>query len=99
MVKPKDRRGPHQNAGLVYQYECECDQVYIGETGRSIKTREKEHKRAIRNQCCQIWRISANLEDFELYLRTNFAFGGFLILEENLEDLSPDYYIQFHGKI
>ena len=49
LVKPKDRRGPHQNAGLVYQYECECDQVYIGETGRSIKTREKEHKRAIRN--------------------------------------------------
>ena len=41
LVKPKDRRGPHQNAGLVYQYECECDQVYIGETGRSIKTREK----------------------------------------------------------
>ena len=26
-----------------------CDRVYIGETGRSIKTRESEHKRAIRN--------------------------------------------------
>ena len=50
LVKPKDKREKGQSAGLVYQYECrECNKVYIGETCRSIKSREKEHKRAIRN--------------------------------------------------
>jgi hypothetical protein len=27
----------------VYSIPCECDQVYIGQTGRSIDTRIKEH--------------------------------------------------------
>ena len=27
----------------VYTIPCSCDKVYIGETGRSIKTRLKEH--------------------------------------------------------
>ena len=34
---------------MVYQYECECGKIYIGETCRSVRTREMEHKRAIRN--------------------------------------------------
>ena len=49
LVKPKDRREMTDNTGLVYQYECSCKRVYIGETGRSLRTREREHKRAIRN--------------------------------------------------
>ena len=49
LVKPKDRWEKKSNAGLVYQYECKCKKVYIGETGRSLKTRESEHKMAIRN--------------------------------------------------
>ena len=49
LVKPKDKRETGQSAGLVYQYECECKKVYIGETCRSIKARETEHRRAIRN--------------------------------------------------
>ena len=50
LVKPKERREKKSNAGLlVYQYECKCKKVYIGETGRSLKTRESEHKRVIRN--------------------------------------------------
>jgi hypothetical protein len=28
----------------VYSVPCECDQVYIGQTGRSIETRVKEHQ-------------------------------------------------------
>ena len=50
LVKPKDRRPATSNAGLVYQYECQqCQKIYVGETGRSLKTRESEHRRAIRN--------------------------------------------------
>ena len=48
LVRPKDKREMTSNAGLVYQYECTCKKVYVGETGRSLKTRESEHKRAIR---------------------------------------------------
>ena len=49
LVKPKDSREKKANTGVVYQYECQCGKVYVGETGRSLKTREGEHKRAIRN--------------------------------------------------
>jgi predicted GIY-YIG superfamily endonuclease len=34
----------------VYSVPCECAQVYIGQTGRSIETRVKEHQRHIRLQ-------------------------------------------------
>ena len=49
LVRPKDKREKHQNSGLVYQYERECGKVYVGETCRTLQTREKENKRAIRN--------------------------------------------------
>jgi hypothetical protein len=32
----------------VYRIPCECGKVYIGQTGRSIETRCKEHMRDIR---------------------------------------------------
>jgi predicted GIY-YIG superfamily endonuclease len=34
----------------VYSVPCECGQVYIGQTGRSIETRVKKHQRHIRLQ-------------------------------------------------
>jgi hypothetical protein len=34
----------------VYSMPCECGQVYIGQTGRSIETRVKKHQRHIRLQ-------------------------------------------------
>jgi hypothetical protein len=34
----------------VYSVPCECGQVYIGQTDRSIETRIKEHQRHIRLQ-------------------------------------------------
>jgi predicted GIY-YIG superfamily endonuclease len=32
----------------VYSISCECGKVYIGQTGRSVDTRLKEHQRHIR---------------------------------------------------
>jgi predicted GIY-YIG superfamily endonuclease len=44
-------RSVKDNLGLnvpgVYQIPCECGKVYMGQTGRSIKTRCKEHRRHI----------------------------------------------------
>jgi hypothetical protein len=35
------------NVPGVYRIPCECDKVYMGQTGRSIETRCKEHRRHI----------------------------------------------------
>ena len=43
-------KGPQKtiDKGVVYQIPCaQCDEVYIGETGRPLKTRISEHKRAV----------------------------------------------------
>ena len=45
LVKPKDKRGVGETAECVYKIPCKnCDRVYIGETGRKLETRVKEHK-------------------------------------------------------
>ena len=48
--KPKDPIDFEEKRGLVYQISChDCDAIYIGETGRSVKTRKREHVSAVRN--------------------------------------------------
>ena len=39
---------PAKQDGVVYKIPCECGKVYIGETGRSMHERIKEHDRDIR---------------------------------------------------
>ena len=38
----------HGGNGVVYKIPCECGKVYIGETGRAMQDRIKEHNRDIR---------------------------------------------------
>ena len=68
--KNKKRGGEFDEAGSVYAIPCNnCNNIYIGQTGRSLKERLKEHERAIRgkynsnalyrhqsetNHCCDI---------------------------------------------
>ena len=48
--KPKDPIDFEEKRGLVYQISCrDCDAIYIGETGRSVKTRKREQVSAVRN--------------------------------------------------
>jgi len=44
---PKDQRPPLSSAG-VYRIPCSCGKVYIGETGRMVNIRKKEHQRDVR---------------------------------------------------
>ena len=38
-----------EKSGLVYEIPCrDCDAVYIGETGGSLKTRKREHFDAVK---------------------------------------------------
>ncbi|CAG9836786.1 unnamed protein product [Diabrotica balteata] len=48
LPSPKDPLPPLSSCG-VYSIPCSCGHVYIGETGRSVKTRIQEHQRCIRS--------------------------------------------------
>ena len=47
-MRPKDPVDPRKQDGVVYKIPCECGKVYIGETGRCMHERIKEHDRDIR---------------------------------------------------
>ena len=45
MVKPKDKEQACQKCNVIYELTCnECQHKYIGETGRVLSTRVKEHR-------------------------------------------------------
>ena len=47
--KPKDVINFEQKRGSVYQISCrDCNAVYVGETGRSVRTRKREHVDAVK---------------------------------------------------
>ena len=48
LVRPKDALEPTKEGGVVYKIPCECGKEYIGETGRAMQDRIKEHDRDIR---------------------------------------------------
>ena len=48
LVRPKDTVDPAKQDGVVYRIPCEYGKVYIGETGRSMHERIKEHDRDTR---------------------------------------------------
>lgn len=48
LVKNKDLNPPTNNSG-VYKLTCNCGKCYIGQTGRSISTRVKEHLRDLKS--------------------------------------------------
>ena len=48
LIRPKDAVDPAKQDGVVYRIPCECGKVYIGETGRPMQDKIKEHDRGIR---------------------------------------------------
>ena len=48
LVRPKNALELTKQDGVVYKIPCECGKVYIGETGRAMQDRIKEHDRDIR---------------------------------------------------
>ena len=59
-MRPKDTVSPAKQYGLVYRIPCECGKVYIGETGRSVQERVKEHDRDIRLALTQTSAVSGH---------------------------------------
>ena len=49
-MRPKDPTPPEQRNGVIYRIPCkDCTMAYIGQSGRSLACRIKEHKRAVQN--------------------------------------------------
>ncbi len=51
LMKAKDTTPLEAKAGVIYQFSCKgCNAKYVGETAKTLKTRMKQHKAAIRNR-------------------------------------------------
>jgi predicted GIY-YIG superfamily endonuclease len=48
LTKTRPERDPLQTAQCIYSITCECDRSYIGETGRLLAVRLREHRHNLR---------------------------------------------------
>ena len=64
--KPKDAINFEQKRGLVYQISYrDCNAVYVGETGRSVRTRKREHADAVKTFNTKKSALSQHVMDFD----------------------------------
>ena len=64
--KSKDAINFEQKRGLVYQISCrDCIAVYVGETGRSFRTRKREHADAVKTFNTKKSALSQHVMDFD----------------------------------
>ena len=64
--KLKDAINFEQKRGLVYQISCRyCNAVYVGETGRSVTTRKREHVDAVKTINIKNSALSQHATDFD----------------------------------
>ena len=48
LTHQKDKQPTFNKAGVAYKLNCnECDAIYVGETGRQVKDRMREHQNDI----------------------------------------------------
>ena len=51
LIRPKNPVPKENRSGVVYQIPCSrCPQTYIGQTGRTLEQRLKEHQQAVRDR-------------------------------------------------
>ena len=64
--KPKDATNFEQKRGLMCQISCQnCNAVYVGETGRSVRTRKREHVDAVKTFNTKKSALSQHVMDFD----------------------------------
>ena len=72
-TKPKDKSPPEQTNGVVYKICCyDYDFVYYGQTDRALKTRIKEHERAV-SHFDQYSKIAKHAEQYDHRIDFNNA--------------------------
>ena len=64
--KPEDAISFEQMRGLVYKISCrDCNAVYVSETGRSVRTRKREHADAVKTFNTKKSALSQHVLDFD----------------------------------
>ena len=63
LVKPKDKTADNLKLGVVYLVSCECGSQYVGETGKNLNSRIKNHKDALRLDRPQSSAIATHVYD------------------------------------
>jgi hypothetical protein len=48
LMKTRPERDPEQTAQCIYSIPCECGRSYIGETGRPLAVRLREHRHSLK---------------------------------------------------
>ena len=72
--KPKDRIVESEKSGLVYETSCrDCDAVYIGEIGFSLKTRKREHFNAVKKMDVKQSALCLHIVDFDHFIALDEA--------------------------
>ena len=69
-MKIKDLTTLQERTGVIYKIKCKCGDFYIGETGRSLAIRIKEHK------VSAVWPSSTN-QQLPKHAWQDFQLGGF----------------------
>jgi hypothetical protein len=65
--KPKDKLDSNRRRDIVYKIECSvCEFTYYGQTNRALKTRIKEHKRAVEYNDIRIPRLPNTLSNMTI---------------------------------
>ena len=75
LVRPKDALEPTKQDGVVYKIPCECGKVYIGETGRAMQDRIKEHDRDIQlahTQTSAVWEHANETRHLPIWKEVKF---------------------------
>ncbi|XP_072017752.1 uncharacterized protein [Amphiura filiformis] len=63
LVHPKDPIPKDLQPGAIYSIPCgSCDQVYIGETGRTLKKRTSEHQRDTDSGNTHVWQNQHDID-------------------------------------
>ena len=69
---PKDKNKIEECRGVVYKLDCDnCDASYVGQTGRQLGTRVKEHKANIKLDSTRHSVISEHITEFDHCFRWN----------------------------
>ena len=64
--KPKDAINFEQKRGLVYEISCwDCNAVYVGDTGRSVRIRKREHADAVKTSNIKKSALSQHVMHFD----------------------------------
>ena len=62
LVHPKDPVPSSMKSGVVYSISCTtCPAVYVGQTSRSLETRLKEHKAAVRHAKTEVLAVAEHV--------------------------------------